>query len=165
MPHRRWKIIACLFLVVATLAVYGDLRTHQFINYDDNVYVTDNPTVQGGLTLSGLIGAFTSTCAGLWHPLTMLSQMLDCQLFGLHPGGLSPHQFTLPHCQHPAVISVAPADHRGLGTQFPGGRPLCPAPPARGVSGLGGRTEGCPEHLFLAAHHVGLRLVRGVSGV
>ncbi len=87
MPHRRWKIIACLFLVVATLAVYGDLRTHQFINYDDNVYVTDNPMVQGGLTLPGLIGAFTSTCAGLWHPLTMLSQMLDCQLFGLHPAG------------------------------------------------------------------------------
>ncbi len=87
MPHRRWKIIACLFLVVATLATYGDLRTHQFINYDDGLYVTDNPTVQGGLTLPGLIGAFTSTCAGLWHPLTMLSHMLDCQLFGLHPGG------------------------------------------------------------------------------
>ena len=40
MPHRRWKIIACLFLVVATLATYGDLRNHQFINYDDDVYVT-----------------------------------------------------------------------------------------------------------------------------
>ncbi len=87
MPHRRWKIIACLFLVVATLAVYAKVINYQFINYDDGLYVTDNPMVQGGLTLPGLIGAFTSTCAGLWHPVTMLSHMLDCQLFGLHPGG------------------------------------------------------------------------------
>ena len=72
MPHRRWKIIACLFLVVATLATYGDLRNHQFISYDDDLYVTDNPAVQGGLTLYGFIGAFTSTYVGLWHPLTML---------------------------------------------------------------------------------------------
>ena len=56
MSQRRWKIIACLFLVVATLAVYGDLRNHQFINYDDDLYVTDNPPVQGGLTLRGLSG-------------------------------------------------------------------------------------------------------------
>ncbi len=87
MPHRRWKIIACLFLVVATLAVYAEVKNHQFVNYDDVLFVTDNPTVQGGLTLHGLIGAFTSACAGLWLPLTMLSHMLDCQLFGLHPGG------------------------------------------------------------------------------
>ena len=64
MSKRRWKIIACLFLVVATLAVYSDLRTHQFINYDDDVYVTDNPTVQAGLTLHGLIWAFTTPLCG-----------------------------------------------------------------------------------------------------
>jgi tetratricopeptide (TPR) repeat protein len=85
--ERRWKIIACLFLVVATLATYSDLRTHQFINYDDSLYVTENPMVQGGLTLSGLIGAFNTTCAALWHPLTMLSLMVDSQLFGLHAEG------------------------------------------------------------------------------
>ncbi|MGD0215956.1 MAG: tetratricopeptide repeat protein [Desulfobaccales bacterium] len=87
MSERRWKIIACLFLVVATLATYSDLRTHQFINYDDSLYVTENPMVQGGLTLSGLIGAFNTTCAALWHPLTMLSLMVDSQLFGLHAEG------------------------------------------------------------------------------
>ncbi|MFZ0052081.1 MAG: hypothetical protein WAK96_09910, partial [Desulfobaccales bacterium] len=73
MPSRRWTIVACLFLVVATLAVYAEVANHQFVTYDDGLFVTDNPTVQGGLTLYGLIGAFTSTCAGLWHPLTMLS--------------------------------------------------------------------------------------------
>jgi tetratricopeptide (TPR) repeat protein len=87
MPHRRWKIIACLFLVLATLTVYGDLRNHHFINFDDDVYVTDNPPVQGGLSLTGSVWAFTTLHAGLWIPLTWLSYMVDGQLFGLHPGG------------------------------------------------------------------------------
>jgi len=87
MPHRRWKIIACLFLVVATLTVYGDLRNHHFINFDDDRYVTDNPSVQHGLTLKGISWAFTTLHAGLWIPLTWLSYMVDSQLFGLHPGG------------------------------------------------------------------------------
>jgi tetratricopeptide (TPR) repeat protein len=87
MSNRRWKIIACLFLVVATLATYGDLRNHQFISYDDNGYVTDNPQVQAGLTFKGLSWAFTTMHKSNWHPLTWLSHMLDCQLFGLNPGG------------------------------------------------------------------------------
>jgi Tfp pilus assembly protein PilF len=86
MSSRRWQIAACLLLVVATLAVYGQLRNHQFINYDDNVYVYDNPPVQAGLTLKGLAWAFTTNHAGYWLPLTWLSHMLDCQLFGLNPG-------------------------------------------------------------------------------
>ncbi len=87
MSQRRWIIFACLFLVVATLAIYGDLRTHHFINFDDNLYVTDNAPVQGGLTLTGLSWAFTTLHAGFWLPLTWLSYMLDSQLFGLHAGG------------------------------------------------------------------------------
>jgi tetratricopeptide (TPR) repeat protein len=89
MSPGRWKITACLFLAVATLAVYSQLRTHQFVNFDDNLYVTDNPVVQEGLTLKGLSWAFTTTRTGNWHPLTWLSHMLDCQLFGLNPAG--PH--------------------------------------------------------------------------
>ena len=87
MPSRRWTIIACLFLVLATLTVYGGLRYHHFINFDDPLYVTDNPPVQGGLTLAGLVWAFTTRHAGFWIPLTWLSFMVDSQLFGLHPGG------------------------------------------------------------------------------
>ena len=87
MPSRRWTIIACLFLVLATLTVYGGLRNHQFINFDDDLYITDNPPVQGGLTLTGLGWAFTTLHAGLWIPLTWLSFMVDSQLFGLRAGG------------------------------------------------------------------------------
>jgi protein O-mannosyl-transferase len=87
MSQRRWKILVCLFLVVATLATYSDLRTHQFVNFDDDIYITDNPQVQDGLTLKGLSWAFTTLHGGFWLPLTWLSFMVDSQLFGLHPGG------------------------------------------------------------------------------
>ena len=86
MSHRRWKIIACLFLVVATLAVYAQVTNHKFV-FDDVLYVADNPPVQDGLTLKGLFWAFTTLHGGLWIPLTWLSFMVDSQLFGLHAGG------------------------------------------------------------------------------
>ncbi len=87
MPNHRWIILACLIMAVATFTVYGDLGTHNFINFDDDVYVTDNPLVQHGLTPEGLSWAFTTLHSGNWHPLTWFSHMLDCQLFGLNPRG------------------------------------------------------------------------------
>jgi hypothetical protein len=85
-PHRL-QLIVCLFLVVVTLAVYWQVGNHEFINFDDNLYVTENSHVQAGLTLKGVKWAFTATHAGNWHPLTWLSHMLDCQIYGLNPGG------------------------------------------------------------------------------
>jgi Tfp pilus assembly protein PilF len=60
---------------------------HEFINYDDNVYITDNAQVQKGLTSNGIIWAFTTSHTGNWHPLTWISHMLDCELYGLNPRG------------------------------------------------------------------------------
>ncbi|MEJ2070299.1 MAG: tetratricopeptide repeat protein [Syntrophobacterales bacterium] len=77
--------MACIFLVLATLAVYWGVKDHQFIHYDDDIYVINNPPVRAGLTFKGLTWAFT-TLYPYWHPLTWLSHMLDCQVFGLHPG-------------------------------------------------------------------------------
>ena len=57
------------------------------MNFDDTVYVYENPHVQGGVTWEGIRWAFTNLEAGFWHPLTWLSIMLDCQLFGLRAGG------------------------------------------------------------------------------
>jgi tetratricopeptide (TPR) repeat protein len=75
-----------LFLVAATLAVYGQVWNYAFVNYDDAVYVTANPHVRAGLTLAGLEYAFTSGAGANWLPLTWISHMLDCQLFGLRGG-------------------------------------------------------------------------------
>ena len=87
MSPRSWKILACIFLILATFTVYAGVRNHQFIGLDDGLYITQNYTVQKGLTLDGVIWAFTNIQGGSWHPLTWLSHMLDCQLFGLKPGG------------------------------------------------------------------------------
>lgn len=74
-------------LAVATLAVYGQVISHQFINLDDDLYVRDNPMVIGGLTLKGMTWAFTTFHSANWHPLTWLSHMVDSQLFGRNAGG------------------------------------------------------------------------------
>jgi len=85
MTRHRSDIFIILFLVVITLVVYGQIAKHEFINYDDNRYVTENPQVQAGWTAKSLIWALTTTTHGHWHPMTWLSHMTDCQFFGLNP--------------------------------------------------------------------------------
>jgi tetratricopeptide (TPR) repeat protein len=69
------------------LALYYPVLHHGFLRlWDDGAYVTDNPHVRAGLTLANVRWAFTSFEQSNWHPVTWLSHMLDCQLFGLNPG-------------------------------------------------------------------------------
>ncbi len=82
----RRNLAVCLFLVVATLAVYGQTARHDFVNFDDDHYVYANPHVRDGLTGESLGWAFTAVWSSNWHPLTWLSHMLDCELFGLEAG-------------------------------------------------------------------------------
>jgi protein O-mannosyl-transferase len=79
-------ILIMLALTIATLAVYWQVQYHDFINYDDPLYV-DNPMVRLGLSWDGIRWAFQSTAAANWHPLTWLSHMLDFQIFGKNPAG------------------------------------------------------------------------------
>ena len=76
---------ALLFLCVA--GIFLRTTADDFLTYDDPVYVTKNVHVTGGLTWANVRWAFSSTEASNWHPLTWLSHMADCQLFGLHPWG------------------------------------------------------------------------------
>ncbi len=78
--------LLCFGLALLTLLLYAPVRHHEFILYDDPEYITDNSMVQGGLSAAGLKWAFTDTHASLWLPVTWLSHMLDCELFGLDPG-------------------------------------------------------------------------------
>jgi protein O-mannosyl-transferase len=82
-PYRNWVI--ALLLAVAVLTLYWRVGDYDFTNCDDPEYVTANPLVQKGLTNEGSRWAFANGSAGMWHPLTWLSHMLDCQLFGLNP--------------------------------------------------------------------------------
>src|SRR6266478_6622407 len=88
--HRQ-VLGVCFFLVVITWLVFGQTVRYDFVNYDDNEYVYANPAITSGLNLHGIIYAFSGTHARNWHPLTTLSHMLDCQLWGVHAGG---HHFT-----------------------------------------------------------------------
>jgi tetratricopeptide (TPR) repeat protein len=86
--HDRWLVPGvCIFLAAITFAVFGQTLRHQFVNFDDDQYVYDNPQVAQGLTLPGIAWAFTTSYSAYWHPLTWLSHMLDCQLWGLNAGG------------------------------------------------------------------------------
>jgi Tfp pilus assembly protein PilF len=85
--NRNYLVLAvCIALSITTIAVFWQVGNHEFISFDDNDYVTENRYVQDGLTLKGIVWAFSGPHAHNWHPLTWLSHMLDCQLFGLKPG-------------------------------------------------------------------------------
>jgi Flp pilus assembly protein TadD len=73
-------------LILSTLLVFWQVRNFDFVNYDDSDYVYENLHVLNGLTPDGIIWAFTTGCTANWHPITWLSLMLDCQLFGTNPG-------------------------------------------------------------------------------
>ena len=78
-------IIVCAALALTTLLVFWRVQYAQFINYDDPGYVSQNSDVKAGLSLRGIIWAFTTMQQYNWHPVTWLSHMLDCSLFGLNP--------------------------------------------------------------------------------
>lgn len=86
MKPRQLKTAVILFLIVATIAVYWQVFNHDFVNYDDDEYVTQNSLVHAGLSREGVVWAFMTFHASNWHPLTWLSHMLDCEIYGLQPG-------------------------------------------------------------------------------
>jgi len=87
----NFKTIIILCTIVGlTLFVYEDIRNHQFLNFDDNEYVTLNYHVRNGFSIENIKWACSFTESSYWHPLSWISHMMDCQLFGIKPG---PHLF------------------------------------------------------------------------
>jgi protein O-mannosyl-transferase len=78
--------LMAVLLVLGTVAIYWPAMRCGFVNYDDDFYVTSNVHVRNGLSWAGMKWAWVNPVAGNWHPVTVLSHMLDCQLFGLNPG-------------------------------------------------------------------------------
>ncbi len=87
----KTRLGICVFLVAITWLVFGQTLGHDFVNFDDKTYVYGNPVVTSGLTWPGIAWAFIHSHALNWHPLTTISHMFDCQVFGLNAGG---HHFT-----------------------------------------------------------------------
>ena len=83
---KRADLFILLALAVITFGSYAQVIGHQFITLDDPTYIRENPMVNRGVTLAGLAWAFTTFHATNWHPLTWISHMIDCQLFGTNAG-------------------------------------------------------------------------------
>jgi Tfp pilus assembly protein PilF len=83
---RHRNILFCFFLAAITLFVYWQVSHHGFVSFDDNIYILGNEHVREGLTFENIKWAFGFSDIAYWHPLTWISHMLDCQLFGLKAG-------------------------------------------------------------------------------
>lgn len=84
--QQRLRVVLGVLLLAVTVLLYLPVLHHDFLSlWDDDAYVTENPHVRSGLTLANVRWAFTSFEQSNWHPLTWLSHMLDCQMFGLNP--------------------------------------------------------------------------------
>src|SRR6266478_457214 len=79
--------VVCILLAGIVWIAFGQTLHHDFVNYDDGPYVYSNPAIINGLTPANVQWAFTHVHAANWHPLTTISHMLDCQLYGLQPWG------------------------------------------------------------------------------
>ena len=92
-PQKGWtrfakqSVILGVLLAVATFVVYLPVDHHPFVNYDDVVYVVNNPHIQSGLDWDTISWAFTTFYQFNWHPLTWISHAIDVQMFQLEPGG------------------------------------------------------------------------------
>ena len=82
--EKRYVLLICLGLALATAALYFQVYDFEFVNLDDPAYVTENQHVVNGLSMKNFVWAFTSITSSNWHPLTMLSLMLDCEFGGNH---------------------------------------------------------------------------------
>jgi tetratricopeptide (TPR) repeat protein len=83
---RRHIALIALLLALGTVALYGPITQHPFIEFDDDQYIAANPHVTSGLTATNFVWAFTTSEQANWHPLTWLSHQMDCTLFGVNPG-------------------------------------------------------------------------------
>ncbi len=102
-PTRFPAWLMAVLLALVTVGLYWPATRCDFVDYDDSAYVTENLHVQDGLTWAGIKWALSNPVAANWHPLTMLSHMLDCQLYGLNPWG---HHLTsvLLHAVNTALV-------------------------------------------------------------
>lgn len=82
---RRNANLICVLLALSTGIAYEPMRHNDFVSYDDNSYIVENAKVNGGLSIESVKWAFVSAYASNWHPVTWLSHIVDCELFGLNP--------------------------------------------------------------------------------
>ena len=84
---KKYKYLIIIFLIVASFAAYSRILDNEFINLDDNTYITENNNIQSGINRENIKWALTTVTAGNWHPITWIAHMLDWSLFQNFAGG------------------------------------------------------------------------------
>jgi tetratricopeptide (TPR) repeat protein len=85
--NKKYKYLIIVFLIVATFVAFGRIVANDFINFDDDKYITENNYIKSGINTESIKWAFTSSHVSNWHPLTWISHILDWQLFGANASG------------------------------------------------------------------------------
>ncbi len=83
---RQKPVILGTLLVLVSITLYAPTAHHEFLMVDDSAYITENTHVTTGITVSNVVWAFTDFSTFYWHPVTWISHMTDCQVFGLNAG-------------------------------------------------------------------------------
>ena len=84
---RKYKYLAAVLLIVFSFIAFGRILGNDFVNFDDNVYITENNHIKAGLNSATINWAFSAVVSSNWHPLTLLSHVLDWSLFGANASG------------------------------------------------------------------------------
>ncbi|MBN1364328.1 MAG: tetratricopeptide repeat protein [Syntrophaceae bacterium] len=84
---KKYTCLVIILLIVLACLALGRIAGNNFINYDDNKYITENNFIQYGINKESVKWAFTTTYFSYWHPLTWISHMLDWSIFGANPSG------------------------------------------------------------------------------
>jgi tetratricopeptide (TPR) repeat protein len=119
---RRTDLLICLLLLCAIFAAYSQVRHFDFVNYDDPDFASQNPHVRAGLTVEGAIWAFTSSYVANWVPLTWLSHMADCSLFGQNAGA---HHLTNVFLHALSTLLLFAGLRRMTGARWPSALVAC----------------------------------------
>ena len=156
------EILACTLLFLLTWVPFAQVLSHDFVNFDDEKYVTQNMEVQAGINhFDSVWWAFTENrTSSHWHPLTWLSLLLDFEWHGLEPYGFHLTNLLLHEAN---VLLLFVLLRWGTGAVWRSAVVaglFADSPSACRIGGLGFRTQGCFEHIFLALDHFGLLLLR-----
>ena len=142
--------IACIALLfMAVVLVFAQTVRFGFIDYDDDEYVYNNPAVRSGLTWPGIVAAFGGRHSNNWHPLTWISHMVDCQLYGPWAGG---HHLSSMLIHATTAIALFWLLLRMTGRPWPTRTcrgNLCGSSAPRGIGGVDRRAQRCTQRVFV----------------
>ena len=85
--NKKYTYFIVIFLIVVSFIAFSRILGNGFVSFDDYAYITENNHIQSGLDSGTIKWAFSAVVLANWHPLTLLSHVLDWSLFGANASG------------------------------------------------------------------------------